>query len=82
LRLKKFLTFIGSCNFFGKIKNDFYFLFVVASAKWLGMVSLVVLTVQNATLGISMSYARRREGDMFLSSSGLLATSQNNHAEN
>jgi hypothetical protein len=47
-----------------------YFIFS-ASAKWLGMVSLVVLTLQNATLGISMSYARRREGDMFLSSSGL-----------
>jgi hypothetical protein len=46
-------------------------LLISASAKWLGMMSLVVLTVQNATLGISMSYARRREGDMFLSSSGL-----------
>ncbi|XP_059469488.1 UDP-N-acetylglucosamine transporter isoform X2 [Neocloeon triangulifer] len=44
-----------------------------ASAKWLGYVSLMVLTLQNATLGISMSYARRREGDMFLSSSAVLS---------
>ncbi|CAB3376800.1 Hypothetical predicted protein [Cloeon dipterum] len=44
------------------------------SAKWLGYMSLLVLTVQNATLGISMSYARRREGDMFLSSAAVLCT--------
>lgn len=33
-------------------------------------ISLVTLTVQNALLGLSMRYARTREGDMFLSSTG------------
>lgn len=35
-------------------------------------VSLITLTVQNALLGLSMRYARTREGDMFLSSTGIL----------
>jgi UDP-sugar transporter A1/2/3 len=35
-------------------------------------VSLLILTVQNAALGLSMRYARTREGDMFLSSTGNL----------
>ncbi|KAJ8976112.1 hypothetical protein NQ317_019377 [Molorchus minor] len=34
--------------------------------------SLVTLTVQNALLGLSMRYARTREGDMFLSSTDAL----------
>lgn len=33
-------------------------------------VSLFILTVQNALLGLSMRYARTRDGDMFLSSTG------------
>ncbi|XP_063911880.1 UDP-galactose translocator isoform X1 [Zophobas morio] len=35
-------------------------------------VSLVVLTVQNALLGLSMRYARTRDGDMFLSSTAVV----------
>jgi UDP-sugar transporter A1/2/3 len=35
-------------------------------------VSLLILTVQNAALGLSMRYARTREGDMFLSSTAVV----------
>ncbi|GJQ88127.1 Csat [Trypoxylus dichotomus] len=35
-------------------------------------VSLITLTVQNALLGLSMRYARTRDGDMFLSSTAVL----------
>ncbi|KAK5650708.1 hypothetical protein RI129_001737 [Pyrocoelia pectoralis] len=35
-------------------------------------VSLITLTIQNALLGLSMRYARTREGDMFLSSTAVL----------
>ncbi|KAG5897203.1 hypothetical protein JTB14_022556 [Gonioctena quinquepunctata] len=35
-------------------------------------ISLVTLTLQNAILGLSMRYARTREGDMFLSSTAVL----------
>mgnify|MGYP002716685603 FL=1 len=35
-------------------------------------VSLVVLTIQNAMLGLSMRYARTKPGDMFLSSTAVL----------
>lgn len=35
-------------------------------------VSLVVLTVQNALLGLSMRYARTKAGDMFLSSTAVV----------
>uniref|UniRef100_U5ESQ4 Putative udp-galactose transporter n=1 Tax=Corethrella appendiculata TaxID=1370023 RepID=U5ESQ4_9DIPT len=34
--------------------------------------SLVILTLQNAVLGLSMRHARTREGDMFLSSTAVL----------
>ncbi|XP_057660859.1 UDP-N-acetylglucosamine transporter isoform X2 [Diorhabda carinulata] len=35
-------------------------------------ISLITLTLQNAVLGLSMRYARTREGDMFLSSTAVL----------
>ncbi|KAL0268111.1 UNVERIFIED_CONTAM: hypothetical protein PYX00_010178 [Menopon gallinae] len=35
-------------------------------------ISLVVLTIQNAMLGLSMRYARTRPGDMFLSSTAVI----------
>ncbi|XP_017783392.1 PREDICTED: UDP-galactose translocator [Nicrophorus vespilloides] len=35
-------------------------------------ISLLILTVQNAMLGLSMRYARTRDGDMFLSSTAVL----------
>ncbi|XP_018562573.1 UDP-galactose translocator isoform X2 [Anoplophora glabripennis] len=35
-------------------------------------ISLVTLTLQNALLGLSMRYARTRDGDMFLSSTAVL----------
>ncbi|KAJ8934267.1 hypothetical protein NQ318_020918 [Aromia moschata] len=41
-----------------------------ANTNILKYVSLVTLTVQNALLGLSMRYARTRDGDMFLSSTG------------
>ncbi|CAG9823729.1 unnamed protein product [Phaedon cochleariae] len=41
-------------------------------ANVLKYVSLVTLTLQNAILGLSMRYARTREGDMFLSSTAVL----------
>lgn len=40
------------------------------NSKTLKYVSLVTLTLQNAILGLSMRYARTRDGDMFLSSTG------------
>ncbi|XP_019873291.1 UDP-galactose translocator [Aethina tumida] len=43
-----------------------------ANANTLKYVSLVTLTLQNAILGLSMRYARTREGDMFLSSTAVL----------
>lgn len=43
---------------------------LTGSENTLKYVSLVTLTLQNAVLGLSMRYARTREGDMFLSSTG------------
>ncbi|CAH0552009.1 unnamed protein product [Brassicogethes aeneus] len=43
-----------------------------AKAQTLKYVSLVTLTLQNAVLGLSMRYARTRDGDMFLSSTAVL----------
>lgn len=40
--------------------------------SFLKYVSLITLTLQNAILGLSMRYARTREGDMFLSSTAVL----------
>lgn len=48
-----------------------WFSFIDSGSNTLKYVSLVTLTVQNALLGLSMRYARTREGDMFLSSTGL-----------
>nr|XP_022904230.1 UDP-galactose translocator [Onthophagus taurus] len=42
------------------------------TSNTLKYVSLVTLTVQNALLGLSMRYARTRDGDMFLSSTAVL----------
>lgn len=42
------------------------------STKNMKYVSLVVLTVQNALLGLSMRYARTKSGDMFLSSTAVV----------
>lgn len=46
------------------------------NAQTLKYVSLVTLTVQNALLGLSMRYARTRQGDMFLSSTAVLMAEQ------
>lgn len=46
------------------------FMVLDETSSTLKYVSLVILTVQNALLGLSMRYARTREGDMFLSSTG------------
>ncbi|EEZ98313.1 UDP-galactose translocator-like Protein [Tribolium castaneum] len=43
-----------------------------SKAHMLKYLSLFVLTVQNALLGLSMRYARTRDGDMFLSSTAVL----------
>ncbi|XP_028132473.1 UDP-N-acetylglucosamine transporter isoform X1 [Diabrotica virgifera virgifera] len=40
--------------------------------SYLKYVSLLILTLQNAVFGLSMRYARTREGDMFLSSTAVL----------
>lgn len=45
----------------------------VAENVSLKYVSLVTLTVQNALLGLSMRYARTRDGEMFLSSTAVLS---------
>ncbi|XP_065576973.1 UDP-galactose translocator-like isoform X1 [Artemia franciscana] len=42
------------------------------SPEFYKYVSLVVLTVQNATVGLSMRYARIRPGEMFLSSTAVV----------
>ncbi|CAG9858934.1 unnamed protein product [Phyllotreta striolata] len=42
------------------------------SNSFLKYVSLITLTLQNAILGLSMRYARTRDGDMFLSSTAVL----------
>lgn len=42
------------------------------SSQTLKYVSLVTLTLQNATVGLSMRYARTRSGDMFLSSTAVV----------
>ncbi|XP_044259058.1 UDP-N-acetylglucosamine transporter [Tribolium madens] len=42
-----------------------------SKAHMLKYLSLFVLTVQNALLGLSMRYARTRDGDMFLSSTAV-----------
>lgn len=41
------------------------------TADSLKYISLITLTLQNAILGLSMRYARTREGDMFLSSTAV-----------
>lgn len=41
------------------------------TADYLKYISLITLTLQNAILGLSMRYARTREGDMFLSSTAV-----------
>lgn len=46
-------------------------MFLEETSHTLKYVSLVILTVQNALLGLSMRYARTRDGDMFLSSTGI-----------
>lgn len=43
----------------------------IAEGSNLKYISLVTLTLQNALLGLSMRYARTREGDMFLSSTAV-----------
>ncbi|KAF5298587.1 hypothetical protein FQR65_LT09682 [Abscondita terminalis] len=48
----------------------------LTSNQTLKYVSLVTLTVQNALLGLSMRYARTRQGDMFLSSTAVLMAEQ------
>ena len=42
------------------------------SARLLKVTSLVTLTLQNALLGLSMRYARTREGPMFVSSTAVV----------
>lgn len=49
--------------------SNFEFL-EVSNGYSLKYISLLTLTVQNALLGLSMRYARTRDGDMFLSSTG------------
>lgn len=48
-------------------RKSLYVIFFSDNIKY---VSLFILTVQNAALGLSMRYARTRQGDMFSSTSG------------
>lgn len=41
------------------------------NANTLKYISLITLTLQNAILGLSMRYARTRQGDIFISSTGV-----------
>lgn len=59
IQFKQFITM----NFIGYFFSD-------SNNSFLKYVSLITLTLQNAILGLSMRYARTREGDMFLSSTG------------
>lgn len=45
--------------------------FLESNTNSLKYISLITLTLQNALLGLSMRYARTRDGDMFLSSTGM-----------
>lgn len=45
---------------------------ITENVSLLKYTSLVILTLQNAVVGLSMRYARTRSGDMFLSSTGKL----------
>lgn len=62
IQFKQFIKFI-TMNVIGYFFSD-------SNNSFLKYVSLITLTLQNAILGLSMRYARTREGDMFLSSTG------------
>lgn len=70
-------------GYYNQILELFFFielrklLFSENNSNALKYVSLITLTVQNALLGLSMRYARTREGDMFLSSTGNLLLLEN-----
>lgn len=61
----------GKCPLVHKYLFQTKIFYISGSTNTLKYISLITLTVQNALLGLSMRYARTREGDMFVSSTGM-----------